>query len=407
MDDTPRRVDRPGQTRAPAADDLTSRSTESIRGYDPSGLHVPPGTEARQASGATDTPDTDPDTDRRTGEIRRDIEQTREELAETIDAIQEKLRPGHIVSSATERVKHATTERVRQMTRSASDTASSMMDSARDGSIVGEIRHNPVPAALIGIGAAWWLMNSRSGNAERGRWTRDYRDRDYRAGEFNSSSANREDFESHGGYGAGYSRVSPRTTTPYGYGGDRSSAGLMDRVKNNPVPAALAGLGLGWLAFSGAERNDRWESERGWARRYDGGDQGEAASSTMANVKETLTDAASDVTESAREVTNRAQEYTRDATARARYTGRRAQTELDRMTRENPLAVGAGALLLGAAIGLAIPETERENELLGEARDSMIDKAQDMASTAASRAQDAASDLAGEAAKRIIGGKTE
>jgi hypothetical protein len=374
---------------------------------------VPPRTAARDAFDATDASDTDPDTNRRTGEIRRDIEQTREELAETIDAIQEKLRPGHIVSSATERVKQATTERVRQMTRSASDTASSMMDSAREGGIVGEIRHNPIPAALIGIGAAWWLMNSRSGHADRGRWSRDYRDgyrmpdRDYRAGEFDSSSASREDLESYGAYGAGYSRAYPRTTTPYGYGGDRSSSGIMDRVKNNPVPAALAGIGLGWLAFSGAERNDRWDSDRGWARGYDGADQGEAGSSTMADVKETLTDAASDVTESAREVTTRAQEYARDATARARYTGRRAQTELDRMTRENPLAVGAGALLLGAAIGLAIPETERENELLGEARDNMIEKAQDMANTAAARAQDAASDLAGEAAKRIIGGKTE
>jgi len=44
------------------------------------------------------------------------------------------------------------------------------------------------------------------------------------------------------------------------------------------------------------------------------------------------------------------------------------------MLHENPLAVGAASLALGAAIGLAIPETQRENQLLGEARDSVMDK---------------------------------
>jgi hypothetical protein len=76
------------------------------------------------------------------------------------------------------------------------------------------------------------------------------------------------------------------------------------------------------------------------------------------------------------------------------------------MTRENPLAVGAGALLLGALAGLAIPETERENELLGETRDSMVDKAQEVARTATTRVQDAAGDLVADAASRFVGGNT-
>jgi hypothetical protein len=77
------------------------------------------------------------------------------------------------------------------------------------------------------------------------------------------------------------------------------------------------------------------------------------------------------------------------------------------MTRENPLAVGAGALLLGAVVGLAIPETEKENELLGETRDSVMDKAQQMAKTATSRAQDAAADLVSDAATKIVSGTNE
>jgi len=106
-------------------------------------------------------------------------------------------------------------------------------------------------------------------------------------------------------------------------------------------------------------------------------------------------------------MTDQARDYARDATRQVSRTGRRAQNQLQRMTRDNPLAVGAGALLLGALVGLAIPETERENEWLGETRDSLVDKAQQMAQDATNRAQDAAADLVSDAASKIVGGKSE
>jgi hypothetical protein len=45
--------------------------------------------------------------------------------------------------------------------------------------------------------------------------------------------------------------------------------------------------------------------------------------------------------------------------------------------------------------------------MLGETRDALTDKAQQMAREATSRAQDAAADLVSDAASRIVGGKTE
>jgi len=124
-------------------------------------------------------------------------------------------------------------------------------------------------------------------------------------------------------------------------------------------------------------------------------------------MSESVSKAASDAAESARAMTSGAQDYTQEVARRMRYKGRRAQSELERLSRENPLAVGAGALLLGAAVALVLPETERENEWMGEARDSMVDRAQEMAKNAASTAQDAAADLAGEAASRVVKGATE
>ncbi len=46
------------------------------------------------------------------------------------------------------------------------------------------------------------------------------------------------------------------------------------------------------------------------------------------------------------------------------------------MLRENPLAVGALGVGVGAAVGLAIPQTAKEHEVMGEARDTFVEKAQ-------------------------------
>jgi hypothetical protein len=258
----------------------------------------------------------DPEIARRTREIRHDIEHTREEMSETIDAIGEKLRPRNIVAGATDRLKNATTERVRGMTNRAGEAAGGAMVQTRDaaGGLIDGIRHNPIPAAMIAIGAGWLLMNrAQSGSAARRRLRpREYPD-DY----------------------TGYAQPASLYRSP----GMRASSEIYE-IDDAPASA-------------------------------------------------------SSVAESAERAAGRAREYASEATDAVRRTGWRAQRGLERMANENPLLIGAGALVFGAAVGLAIPESERENEWLGEARDTVVGRAQDMARSAASRVQDAASDLVG------------
>ena len=97
--------------------------------------------------------------------------------------------------------------------------------------------------------------------------------------------------------------------------------------------------------------------------------------------------------------TERATEYVNDARYRARQTTRRAQSSFDRVLRENPLALGAAATLIGAAIGMTLPATEAENELMGDARDTVVDRARGMASDAAERVQNAAEQVKDVASK--------
>jgi hypothetical protein len=218
--------------------------------------------------------------DERTRQIRDEIEDTRGEMSETIDAIQEKLTPRNIVANATERVKTATSERVREIAGSAGETAQQAVDYTRDTAarVVGTARQNPIPLALIGLGAAWWLT-SRSGSA--------------------SPSFDR--YSDEHDYGDGY------------------------------------GLARGQTSRTGE---------------------------------------AVDAAESVRRVVTRGTD------------------QLQRAIVQNPLLVGAGAMMLGAAFGLAIPETEAENEWMGEARDSVVDRARGLARDATDQVQAAASTVA-------------
>jgi ElaB/YqjD/DUF883 family membrane-anchored ribosome-binding protein len=75
--------------------------------------------------------------------------------------------------------------------------------------------------------------------------------------------------------------------------------------------------------------------------------------------------------------------------------------------RKNPLAVGVAAIAVGAAIGLSIPETEKENQLMGETRDNLVRQAEQTAQdkvqqvqTVAQQAVGAAKDAAPQSAER-------
>jgi Protein of unknown function (DUF3618) len=354
MDDTSGRVDI-DVTRRPndPGEEYAGRATESTRGY------------------AT-TSERD-DVDERTREIREEIAETRGEMSETIDAIQEKLKPRNIVADAADRVKSATTERVRDMADTASQTAQQAMDYTREraSGIVGTTRQNPLPLALIGVGAAWLLTNRSS---HRGRY---------------------QDVRQYDRYG--YERNRTREEGPWG---DERDGGVMARLRQNPVPAALAGVGLTWLAFSGRDRGQRsWDSGRDrdygdrWRDPASGPWKGRSGTGEAGSTAQELGDAASDMA-------SRTREYASDTAESMRRMARRRQNQLERMVQENPLLVGAAALMLGAAFGMAVPETETENELMGDARDSMVGRAREMARDAATQVQQAAGSVA-ESAKNL------
>jgi hypothetical protein len=84
--------------------------------------------------------------------------------------------------------------------------------------------------------------------------------------------------------------------------------------------------------------------------------------------------------------------------ADVRAMAQRGRSRVECMLRDYPLAVGAAAMILGTSLGLAVPETEAENEMMGEARDSTLQRAQAAASSAVGQAKEAAADVVTRAA---------
>ncbi|MDQ3064278.1 MAG: hypothetical protein M3R14_15665, partial [Acidobacteriota bacterium] len=78
--------------------------------------------------------------------------------------------------------------------------------------------------------------------------------------------------------------------------------------------------------------------------------------------------------------------------------GGQVKESYDYYIEENPLAVGAVALAVGAALGFAIPLTEAENEYMGEMRDNFFEKAQATAQDAIGTVKQ----MAGDAQKTIV-----
>lgn len=169
---------------------------------------------------------------------------------------------------------------------------------------------------------------------------------------------------------------------------------IVETVRANPLPAALTGLGVGWLVMSarrGSSGQTRYRGEvyaYDYPPRYD-----ERTTSTpstgqaVERARDKVGETASQAQDKAGQVVSQAQDQVSHLGDQAQYQTRRVGDEFQRVLRENPLTVGALAVGVGAAIGLAVPQTSREHEVMGEARDTFVEKAQEKAEEAQEKVQ--------------------
>lgn len=303
-----------------------------------------PGSPTEVPSRAESTPEVDT--------LKADIDQTRAEIGETLQAIEEKLAPGQLASDAAHAVKERASRTVEQVMNSAGEKASQLADQTRDAAsvVADRVRDNPIPAALLGIGLGWLVYRAFSGRGDG-----------YEYADLDDDWAGDAEWTT-------YEEGSGR-----GWGG-----GVLRSIADNPIPAALISIGIGWLA-SNARRGGTYQS------RSTGGEWAGEPSEEWeeGGTRSGLRGGVRDWAQSARDVAHDARHRVGDMTSRtsqrlAQVT-RRSQTQLSRMFQQNPLAFGVAAAAVGAAIGLSMPESERENAYLGQARESMMERAREAA----------------------------
>lgn len=337
----------------------------------------------------------------KTAAIEADIARTRDDMSRTVNAIEERLSPAHIKEQIAdvrvaaidqyheakdhvkadlsneiaeaklrvqEEVQHA--KRMLQMEMHQAKravheaTVGKVQHMARDArtGIMDTIRENPVPSAMIALGIGWLLMGGGNKKSVR---RDDIRVRQYRGYddgyEFGAPHGvyEREDYEldsrepiarrvRRGAEGAMHT-VQNRA----GQVVDRAGNAIHDATDAASQAAQRAGEGIGQLTH----------------------DARDAASHLATSTR----DAASHLASDARMMSRRA----------IRTAGRqfeRAESGIETTLRDNPLAVGAVALAVGAAVGLALPHTEREDELMGQAKERLIAKAEGIAQEAVQNA---------------------
>jgi len=183
--------------------------------------------------------------------------------------------------------------------------------------------------------------------------------------------------------------------------------GVMDTsaartVKENPLPFALIGIGSALLIYNSYTRSN---SRRRQYSKYrtkenftpqDRQDQ-EGSSGLLASATEKLSEKADGayekVTNVASSTLTRTSDLANKAYERAGELGTSAQETYDRHIEERPLAVVAAAAAVGAAIGFAIPSTSYEGELMGDARQNVLAKAQETATDFVDKAKEVVDDV--------------
>lgn len=278
--------------------------------------------------------------------IEADIDQTRNAISGDLRTLGERLSPEHLKEEAREvmqeakntavetlnEAKNMATSTFREVKESALETVNTKVDEFRGNVRNAErqamdfVRENAIPLALMGVGLTWFLSNRRSPSHDR--WEGSYTPRGEGSWRYPQTDGGSHMMDN---ARDGLHRVSDRTRE-VGYR-------ARDRAR-------------GWVEGASHEVSGVADQVRGFAER-----EAEQVRGLARDTRDRIGQA----TYRARDVAGREWQHAREFSRRA--------------TTDHPLAVAAGALAAGITIGLLIPETDRERELLAPVRESLTSEA--------------------------------
>ncbi len=316
-----------------------------------------------------------------------------EEVQEAKKVVQEEVK--NVKIAVQEQVQHtktairdATVGRVEHMVHDARETVTEAGTTVMD-----TIRQNPVPAALIAIGLGWLIMSGRQGGSDRRISVRPVR----------------RDIDRYG-YDDDFAYRGYRGDDVYGerrYRADSRFEGRHDRGAESLVRQGKRAVGEALhTAEEGVSNLGRRAQQAGHRVQEGASHLADQAQGAIHGVSESVGELAHRAGEHVEHLAHGARDTVAHLAEDARATGRRAiqrterqyhraEIQLQNAVTDNPLAVGAVAFAVGAAIGLSLPHTAKEDEWMGEAKDRLLERAEGVAHEAIQKVEEKVGELAG------------
>jgi hypothetical protein len=173
-------------------------------------------------------------------------------------------------------------------------------------------------------------------------------------------------------------------------------------IRENPIPAAMLGVSLGWLFWSVRQQRTLGASSpyAGQELERDRSDvtAGEYVRDT--ELSDTLAEPGADfdATKSVSERTGKIVDNVKSTGSKLGERAKNVAAKVAEKTRagtrnvqdqffESPLALGTATLAVGLATGLAVPASRKEVELVGDVRDRLVDRVRNVARETTENAQ--------------------
>ncbi len=202
-------------------------------------------------------------------------------------------------------------------------------------------------------------------------------------------------------------------------GAKTSGVKLLEGVKHNPASSALIGLGVGALAVGGiiAARSDSsaypqsYDKPKTYYEPKTKKTKNHTYDERLRGMMETIENKPNDNYESGntskldekfQEAKSMVSENVHHAKEVTLQGAQRAKEGVSHFIEAQPLAVGAIALLAGAAVGLLLPRTGYEDKMMGERSDELLSQAKGKANEVVGAAKSTVSDVL-QTAKETVG----
>jgi hypothetical protein len=191
---------------------------------------------------------------------------------------------------------------------------------------------------------------------------------------------------------------------------------VVKSAKGNPLPLALIGIGIGMLFMqrNRSRSHDYDYKTNDYRRNYAAGEytqtnqnktmDRQTSSNTggvLANAQETVSNVASSAYGGVSSLASKTGEQAVNLGSQVQKVARQTHSQYEQTLKENPLIVGAVALALGAAVGLTIPETEYENQWMGESKENLVQSVEGVARDAFTKVQEVAGEITNTVNKQI------